>query len=358
MPTIADRVNACRVLYRGGRYREALAGARQALDEIDETGPLAADAPDLEYDLDAATLVGLVQRGLGYDAAAWSTLAGVFPRRSPEGSDPAAVVAGIRDDERQRNIVFGQMMLFELGAEYLLEEEALRYQLRWCRTLAEASRVPLLVLHVEYLDAWMARIEQRPRDAIARWTSHADAVRRRLPAAAVPAGYPAARSIGQAALTAEALDDGPALDDVLARLHEPHHRLRPWEAAIFDGIEQRRTARATGRAMRFPADDGDAELGRLRAEAWLWQLDQPGAVDVERVRARVGTSPPAVVLGIVARLLRRPTRFGPAVLDAARGWLDESLHAPPLTRKHGRLPAGSHAVSRMSGTELASMLAI
>ena len=43
-----------------------------------------------------------------------------------------------------------------------LEEAALRYQLRWCRTMAEASRVPLLVLHVQYLEAWMTRIEQRP----------------------------------------------------------------------------------------------------------------------------------------------------------------------------------------------------
>jgi len=358
MDTVADRINDCRNLYREGRYRQAIVVARRALDEIDEGGSLTADASDVEYGLDAATLLGLIQRGLGDDAAAWATLAGVFPRRCPEGADPSAVVAGIRDDERQRNIVFGQMMLFELGAEYLLEEAALRYQLQWCRTMAEASRVPLLVLHVQYLEAWMARIEQRPHDAIARWTSHADAVRRQLPAASLPAGYPAARSLCQAALTAEALGDARALDEVLIRAREPSHRLRLWEAAIFDGIVARRSRGPMRPAAQLPDDDGDAELGRLLAERWLWQLDDPTEADIECVRVRVGTRPPAVVVGIVARLLRSPSRFEPRALEAARRWLDDSLRAPPLLRRGGRLPEGSLAVSRMSGGELASLLAI
>ena len=54
MDTVAGRINDCRGLYREGRYRQAIVVARRALDEIDGNGPLAADASDVEYGLDAA----------------------------------------------------------------------------------------------------------------------------------------------------------------------------------------------------------------------------------------------------------------------------------------------------------------
>lgn len=353
-PSARDLLNDARVCYYHGDYAGSYARATRVGELLVAGDALVLDAPDWEYAVDAATLRGLSLRGLADHERAWRVLATVVAEHRPDAGTPEVVSREIRDDERRRNFVFGQLVLVELAAERLCPPDRVRALFGALGALVCRCERPEITSHGEFLRAWVLRLEGRFVDAVAAWLTVARDRRAEQPI------YDPQRALCESALTLEALDpDNPDVDALLDCLRSADGSAAacsPWEDVLRRGLEARRGRRS---AAQRPRKTDDAALFWGGTDAWFSGLARPSDADVAYLLRALDLAPPACRLVYAWRaartLRRRGVRPPPALLSHLEDVLDG---IPPESRGAFGIPAGVRDLLEAPDAVLTRCLAV
>jgi hypothetical protein len=353
MDDVNDIVNLGRRLYREGDY----CGAHRVFTEVGATidGRSAAlENPAFAAAIDAATMVALTLLDTGRRPEARRMLEDLHPRLFPDLTDPSAVVDAITDPEQRSTFVFGQLKLVELAADELDPPVAIIRLLGALEPAANRTDNPLLVEYAALLRARVKRLIGQWRQAAEDWIHNA---RRISKFAAHPdalhSGYPASRSVCEAVLTLEAVDEtSRSLTDLLESFETDDR----WDAEVLAGVGSRREPRASiSLALTFD----DVELQRTTADAWYCSLVSPSDRESVEYTSLLEGAPLACRLCYSWRaarhVLQKTLRVPPPLLefiDALLSRMDDGLR-----RDYGLPPTAARLV-KMPGTTLSRCIAI
>jgi hypothetical protein len=353
MDGLSDRVNLGRRLYRDGDCMGAFAVFKQVAAAVDGRA-VALENPAFADAVDAATMMALSLLDTGERGRARDLLEDLQPRLFPDLTDLRSVLDVVSDPEQRSMFVFGQLKLVELAADELDPPLRIIGLLRDLEPLAAAADNPLLGEYAAFLRARLKRLVGQWRQAADDWIFNGRRVDELAEAPrALPTGYPASRSLCEALLTIEAVDETSRVIDRLLAHGASADR---WDATVLAGIRQRRApAGAT-----LPAVVGhDSELRRTAADAWFCGLATPGDRDVEALFAALTDAPLACRLCYPWRAARLTLQRTGAVPRALVHGLDELLAGldDGLRRDYG-LPPTAARLLRTPGACLARCTAI
>lgn len=273
MPLVLDILNEARRYMYAGSYRAALRLATRAVDAL-EASPQVLDATDVEFVVDGLTIQGLALRGLGDDERALGCLVRGIEQCLPAVARLEDYVGRVSDRERQRNFLFGQMMVVEIALERLAPLARVGVLLRRFDRALASIEMPLLTLYRTHLQALVLRANGGWRRAVEIWREVAAIGERLLARGEYIAGYPPAWYLCHALATLE-VEGAPATAIMmLVEATERDHVTETWERSFLAGVRARLRPSPEHVAI-IPSVQDDRTLDRLEIDRWLVRLPEP-----------------------------------------------------------------------------------